>query len=205
MDVRAKGLLALQRLARDSSEQTRKLSDLAARKREERRQPKQEVTPEPSPVEPEPAEQAPVVQESAEWASLKDKADRPPKEKAVNSVTIHGWFREQLVKRHGSGYPRSSWAAKQRTLAMGILKQYGEKMTYDLIVHMFDRWDDLCAQSRGKLTGVPTIELLWGMRERLVGEIMTKGTAAPVGQVRRVALQQGEYRKPEDDGPKTGW
>lgn len=126
----------------------------------------------------------------------------PPRdidEKTIaNATTIRGWFLERLQQKYGAGYMAGSWTIPQRTLAKRLLKDYGEEMVARAVTYMFDEWEAMVRGSKGRLRGEPTINLLWGMREQIIGDIQRKD--ARKDQTRVDARTHDEYK-----ATKTTW
>lgn len=118
----------------------------------------------------------------------------------TNSYTVEEWFLKATRDKYGAGYVVARWTGKERTLAKGLLTEYGDALVADAVKYLFAEWDGMVAKSKGGLTGVPTINLLWGMRARVFGDV----------QLRKMGKQPPKRRDSDEfngsgGAPEIGW
>jgi len=83
-----------------------------------------------------------------------------------NAADVEKWFRVAHSRLNGFETVCSAWTVKQQVLANRMLEEYGDDLTNRGIVWFFEHWDELVRSSRGTMT-VPSIHLLWSMRDRV--------------------------------------
>ena len=117
--------------------------------------------------------------------------------KQVKASSVERWFKEELLELFGPDFIVPKWTVKQNALAKRLLSDYGSELTEAAVRQFCKGWRDLVKGSRGRISGSPTISLLWSMRERIYAEVQNgKKTVLPVNS--------DEYR--DDDGsPDAGW
>jgi len=136
---------------------------------------------------------------------------KPPRVKPVapvrgpNSKDVEQWFREGIWALFGRKFLLPAWPAScgQRSLSLKLLENYGPDLTKRTIMLFCQSWDRIVRESGGRLSGAPTVNLLWAMRERIFAEAQTqdrKPDAAPKSRGR----DSDEFRE-DDSGPSLGW
>lgn len=116
--------------------------------------------------------------------------------KSVNASAVEDWFRYGLSALFGQTFIVPKWTVKQKTLAKWMLEQYGPELTQAGVVYFCDNWNNLVRSSRGRLSGAPTVNLLWAMRERIFADVQS-------GKKQVDPANKDEFRK--DDSPDSGW
>ncbi len=160
--------------------------------------------------------QAAEEQEEKRVAKAVEKAASPPRtrtrapavlvtptgEREPNSTDVHGWFVTGIRAAFGDDVRVGSWAAKQRALAKRLLTEYGPDMTRRAVEHFCASWKAYL--EKGRFKGLPTVELLWSMRDTIFGEIQLAGRKGIKTRQDRV---QGDEFKPEAAAaaPDVGW
>jgi len=121
----------------------------------------------------------------------------------MNSKTVEGWFNKALIKRHGDDdYIPVRWGRREQGMANKLLKEYGDELLHRAIDLFVSKWSEIVDYSHGRLSGEPTINLLFSkhMRAQIFGEL--QGNA----KVRsRKRAQIGEHHGPRDKGRGIGW
>ena len=126
-----------------------------------------------------------------------------PKVKPVNSTQVEQWFTEELRELYGSDYIISRWTIPQKTLAKRLLDTYGPDLVRQAVSYLAKHWKLMVKRSKGSLSGVPTVNLLWGMRERVFAEVQGVDNT-PAMEDR--PENSDEWRPGEDRGDsKIGW
>ena len=64
-----------------------------------------------------------------------------------------------------------STKGKQGALAKKILEIYGPELTEKTVGYFCDNWDIIMENSGGKISGLPTVEMLWAMRSRIFADV----------------------------------
>ena len=118
--------------------------------------------------------------------------------KTVNSTHVEAWFREGVVGIYGRNFVIPKWTVKQRKLAKMLLETYGESLVKNAVVHFCKTWDTMVRDSRGRLSGAPTVNLLWGMRERVFADVQNKDRKI-------VARKDSDEFKGDEGAPDVGW
>lgn len=116
--------------------------------------------------------------------------------RAVTAHAVEAWFKSGLVELFGPSFVVPKWTVKQKTLAKWLLEQYGPELTEKGVSYFFENWNGLVKSSRGRLSGAPTVNLLWAMRERIFADVQS-------GKKQVDPANKDEFRK--DDSPDSGW
>ncbi len=124
--------------------------------------------------------------------------ERP--KRPANSTTVYGWLKGELKAKYGQGFIIPDWSIKQKTLAKKILNTYGEDLTKEAVEHFVLNWDGYVEGSRGRLKGVPNINLFYGMREMIFGEVQTK-------HIEKKKAKDSDEHSDEsaENAPSVGW
>jgi hypothetical protein len=125
-------------------------------------------------------------------------AESEPRPKPVNTVDVERWFREGIFALYDRPLILSRWGVKERALAKKLLKTYGDDLTKRTVEHFCREWPDLLKRSRGRISGVPTVMLLWAMRDSVFSDVQL-GAVKPADPART-----DEYRE-DEDSPDAGW
>jgi len=132
-------------------------------------------------------------------------------DKVLSSYYVQAWFREGITKRVSWSVTLPSnddwWKGKQRLLAKKLLKAYGGELTKKAIFYFCDHWEEMVKDSEGRLSGLPTVELLWTIRDRIFPGV-ERGVPYRSPKKRTVRdrrLDPDEYRDPGDDAIGHGW
>lgn len=120
------------------------------------------------------------------------------KVKQINSTNVEQWFRDGVWALYGKKFIIPSWTVKQRTLAKRLLTAYGPELTKDAVDLLCSGWRSMVSKSRGRLSGAPTVNLLWGMRERVYADVQNKGKEEGRPE------NSDEYHE-DDGGNDVGW
>ena len=105
----------------------------------------------------------------------------------VNSEDVYTMFVKCAGEMYGRDVIIGEWTVAQRRLALKLLETYGPVLTGTAVEWLFENWDRLARQSRGRLdSATPTIQMLWGMRENVF-----------------TTIQTGNRKSAETDDPKT--
>ena len=122
----------------------------------------------------------------------------PERVHPVKASSVEQWFKEELKELYGADFIVPKWTVKQNTLAKRLLTDYGSDLTEAAVRQFCKGWRDLVKGSRGRISGSPTISLLWSMRERVFADVQNgkKSAALPVNS--------DEYRA-DDGSPDEGW
>lgn len=121
------------------------------------------------------------------------------KVKPINSLDVEQWFRDGIWELYGRKFIIPSWTVKQKTLAKRLLTAYGPELTQSAVAMLCSGWNDMKRKSRGRLSGAPTINLLWGMRERVYADVQNVGVEDD-----QSPENSDEYRE-GDGGSDIGW
>lgn len=139
----------------------------------------------------------------------------------VNWFNVQGWFKEGmlrnnpdwLVVRHDDDdrYDQTWWCWREKSCAEKLLKHYGPKVVEKTVAWFCDNWQGLMDASDYRLTGAPTINLLWVSRERyFVDAKLGKKPKAPKKHKRNPSGKKlhmvGEYNaESASKSPDFGW
>ena len=127
-----------------------------------------------------------------------DTADRKP-----NSTDVHRWFKVALRKQFGKSFIVGAWNIKQKTLAKQLIDEYGPELMAIAVEYFVDNWDDIVDKSGGRLRGVPTVNLLWGMRDQIFGAVQTLGRRR--SKPPKAEKKNSDEFKGKDGKPVVGW
>ena len=112
-----------------------------------------------------------------------------------NSVDVETWFRDGIEKARGRKVVLSPWTIAQKKLAKDLIKIYGEELTEQAVDYMCRNWKKLKKGFKSP-PSVPTINLLWGMRDNIFAAVQL-GDAAD-------QKDSDEY-KGDQGGGAIGW
>ena len=131
------------------------------------------------------------------------KARRP-----VNSTQVKEWLRAGLRTLYGEKLtlPRDNewWTVHEKSLALKLLRSYGPDLVEKTLAHFCATWPQRVDEAEGRLGGIPTIGLLWKLREGIFAEAQgvvkqTKRTGR-----KRKDKNSDEYQRP-DKPIGIGW
>jgi hypothetical protein len=119
----------------------------------------------------------------------------------LNSDHVQDWFHDALLGKYGKDFIVSGWTVAKKKLAKDLLAVYGGELVHRAIEFFVASWDAIVANSNGNLSGTPSINLLFAMRERIFGDVQQG--KEPL----RSADKRGsrEHRGPTDSGMGIGW
>ena len=129
------------------------------------------------------------------------------KKNVVNTNSVRDWFSDGIERNWGNEvtnpFENKEWKTrgKEGALAKKLLSKYGAEMTKKGVDYLCDNWQIICDNSGGKLTGLPTVGLLWAMRDRIFSDI-ERGIAPQPAKTKR--HMSGEFIG-HGDMPKIGW
>lgn len=118
----------------------------------------------------------------------------------INSETVRGWFVSGVRKIRSDKHIVGRWTAKERKLARLLLDDYGSQLVEAAVAHFCANWKGYVDKSNGRLSGDPTVNLLWAMREQ-VFPVVQSPTPARV----RARKNADEYDPESDSGSGIGW
>lgn len=121
---------------------------------------------------------------------------------AMNKV--ESLFCQLLRDRYGAEFVVAAWTVKQRVLVKNMFRQYGFAMTLQAVEYYHAEWDYITLSSRGRISGTPTVNLLWGMREQIFSDIQT-GAKSFRDKLSNHSARRDEYRDGDGTEPKVGW
>lgn len=127
--------------------------------------------------------------------------EQKSEKKPANANDVFKWFVDGMAKLHGRKIVLCAWTIPQKTLAKRLLQAYGEDLTQRAVDYFCTSWNEIVQSSRGRLTGAPTVNLLWGMRERIFADIQIDKPSKVAKVDNR---ERGEYKKTRD-APIVGW
>lgn len=126
----------------------------------------------------------------------------------IKSSQVEKWFNKGIDFRTGLSVTHGKWGGKQFTLAKRMLDTYGAELVENAINYMCDNWSKMVEDSGGKLSGIPTVELLWSIRNRIFPDV-EKGIPYKSSKKRKynkkVKDNRGEYKDPSDKNKRDGW
>lgn len=98
------------------------------------------------------------------------------KKDVLNSNTVRDWFKTGIERNYGekiqNPFGGIKWVTngKQGMLAKKMLSEYHADTVKKSIDYMCDNWEVIITNSQGRISGLPTIELLWGMRAQIFAD-----------------------------------
>jgi len=126
-------------------------------------------------------------------------------DRVVTSEDVKVWFHRELERNFGDSHTlhplKEWWTIKRATLAKRLLKAYDSRIVEKVIIYLCEKWEAMVEESEGRLSGLPTVEFLWGARERLVAD-MEAGREPGKGR-KKMSKNSDEYRKGKPIG--VGW
>jgi len=137
----------------------------------------------------------------------------------VNWKHVLGWFHDGMERNNpdwlvvdkgkGSEEEEESWVWRQRDCANRLLKRYGAEVVKETVAWFCDNWQALKDASDGRLTGSPSINLLWASRERYFAD--AKAGVKPMKPKKRRPRKKRKHMVGEYDAesasksPDAGW
>ncbi len=117
----------------------------------------------------------------------------------INSKDVENWFRDAMNKKFGAGKTKMKWYPKEQKLALNLLDQYGPELVEKAVVYFVRNWDDISTRMNIE-SPTPTINILFGYRESIFGEILVGKRRPGVDRLR------GEYdAESAARSPTIGW
>lgn len=135
------------------------------------------------------------------FGNLEDRDSGQTSKEVLNSRHVQGWFKKALVGKYGDEFIVSPWTVHQQKLAKDLLKVFGGDLVRRAVVFFVESWDALVKGSDGRISGVPSINLMFAMRERIFGDVQQGKKPLVYTDKRRIS----EYRGPVDRGIGIGW
>lgn len=133
------------------------------------------------------------------------------RERVLSFVDVREWFREGIIKRLSWSVTLPAndkwWGGKQGLLSRKLLDAYDGELVKKAIFYLCDNWEDMVRDSGGRLSGLPTIELLWSIRDRIFPEA-ERGRQYVSPRKRTVPTRElppDEYRVVEGGKVGHGW
>jgi hypothetical protein len=102
-----------------------------------------------------------------------------------------GLFREAF----GADLEVPKWGPAERSLASKLAKEFGFDETVGMVRHFIGTWKERA------FDGVPSVKLLWSMRQRVLAEI--SGAVKVNAKAHRIL--NDEWDKESSSGPSEGW
>jgi len=100
--------------------------------------------------------------------------------KRLNSTDVQNWFREGIVLHVDSNttIPPNNlwWGGRERKNAVMLLEAYDGELVRKAVLWLCEYWSEMVKSSGGRLSGLPTVGLLWVIRDR-VFPLAEKGEA----------------------------
>ena len=128
----------------------------------------------------------------AQRVKKESKARPMPRGRSATSRSTEALFKAMLKEYFGSSFRVAVWGVKERTLAKRMSEMYGADLMTKAVRHYFETWDDRVAKSNGRLRGVPTMGLMWAMKDQLFGEIQMSHRPKK-GEVKASSRDSDEY------------
>lgn len=116
---------------------------------------------------------------------------------------VERWFVEQVDEVFGAAMSMPKWRMKEKKLAKLMLDEFGADVLQGVVLWIFSNWDGLVEKSRGKLLGIPTIELLWARRATYIPQ-MQKEKMGYRPDPLQSARNADEFVEPKGT-PDIGW
>jgi len=115
---------------------------------------------------------------------------KPAKTKSI-SAGLEKYFKAQINVVYGQEVITKRWGVKENTLAKKLCQNYTREMVEIVIKNFVEEWPGMVTSSRGRLSGLPTINFLWSCQDRFFG-------AQQVVQPTIKPSREDEYREVED-------
>ena len=130
----------------------------------------------------------------------RDESDKP-----VNATTVYEWFLAGVREHIDKNVVMGRWNAKRNTLAKTMLDDYGPALVKEAVEYFCKEWNDIAKQVKAR--GLPTIELLWGMRDTIFGEIQMgkRGFSGRKEQMNKDEWKGESGKDGKGSDPDVGW
>jgi len=119
----------------------------------------------------------------------------------VNSNHVYGWYKTVLLEKYGSDFIVAPWTVVQKKLAKDLLGVYGGDLVKKAVGFFVESWDAIVSGSNDRLSGFPTINLMFGMRERIFADVQQGKKPLKYKDMSRIS----EYKGPADQDTGIGW
>lgn len=139
------------------------------------------------------------------------------KNKKINWFCVQRWFIEGIHKNNPDWLVIDSkktenwterkqtwWTWAEKNCAQRLLEHYGEDVVKETVEWFCDNWQGMVDESNGRLSGAPSVKLLWASRDRIF--VDAKLGYVPGRKNKKKKHMVGEYDpKSANDGPGFGW
>jgi hypothetical protein len=146
-----------------------------------------------------------------------------PKRRKVNTVDVERWWRAAMGATFGVRAKHAAWGPKERALAKQLLLLYGAEAVERGLAEWIAAWPEHPAVVAGRLPALPTVALVWAMRQEVwsvdvagvehnaTGGLAKSSRGATLSERDRKRAERaaaGEYNPREQDPAKrkgSGW
>jgi hypothetical protein len=123
-----------------------------------------------------------------------------PRKRVPNTVDVERWWNEAMTEAFG--VPRSvPWGPKERVLAKKLLGEFGAEAVQLRLAEFVASWADRDAVADRRLPSLPTLPLMWGMRQEVWAEELAgaqRNDAGGLAKKSKRATMSDKDRKREE-------
>jgi hypothetical protein len=192
----------------DIKENTLRLEEKAREKRKEKNKIKQELKPE-----------TPSFKDCYTQSTVDKSAgdNRQSKENKVNWFCVQRWFIKGIRKNNPDWLvidnektkkwterKQTWWTWAEKNCAQRLLDHYGENVVRETVEWFCDNWQGMVDESNGRLSGAPSVKLLWASRDRIFVDAKL-GYVPGKRNKKKKKHMVGEYDPELDGSTKVGW
>jgi hypothetical protein len=139
------------------------------------------------------------------------------KNKRVNWFCVQRWFIDGIRKNNPDWLvidnkktenwterKQTWWTWAEKNCAQRLLEHYGEDVVKKTVEWFCNNWQGMVDESDGRLSGAPSVKLLWASRDRIF--VDAKLGYVPGKKRKKVKKHMvGEYDPELDGSKKVGW
>lgn len=139
------------------------------------------------------------------------------KSKRVNWFCVQRWFIDGIRKNNPDWLvidnkktenwterKQTWWTWAEKNCAQRLLEHYGEDVVKKTVEWFCNNWQGMVDESDGRLSGAPSVKLLWASRDRIF--VDAKLGYVPGKKRKKVKKHMvGEYDPELDGSKKVGW
>ncbi len=140
------------------------------------------------------------IRKAGSEALAQAEREAEPVPKPVNSTDVREWFQSGVNALYQREIKLANWGARERALAKKLLDEYGVDLTRQAVEYFVGNWKQIA--QRGKFRGLPTVNLMFAMRDTIFGEVQLGGKTYGARE-ERLNVDEHDATKVEDTD--VGW
>ena len=151
-------------------------------------------------------------------AKTKKRNSRQTKGSVVNWFCVQDWLISGILRNNRKWFvvkkdgewkenEQTWWVWGEKNCAERLLKHYGAEVVEKTVAWFCDNWQAMIDASDGRLSGAPSVKLLWVSRDRIFADAeLGISPAKPKRRANKKRHMVGEYdAKSASKRPRIGW